>query len=192
MFPLPKPVNLITVPSCFKCNQGFKKDEEYFLGIITFTEAGISAEGEKLWSQRLRRMYKKDLGLRRAIAKAIVPKQVFTPAGLYLGRRFKLEPDWPRIKNYFTKVIRGLYYFEYGEILPESTLIHYVLLDDMEILEEINRNVSRGKRGWSGVFEYKRNRVPDSSGESLWLFLVYETILFGATTYQRSAKQEYV
>ena len=192
MFPLPKPTDLITVPSCLKCNRGFKKDEEYFLGIITFTEAGVSAEGKRLWDQRLQRMYKKDRGLRRAIARAIVPKQVFTPAGLYLGKRLQVEPDWPRIKNYFTKVIRGLYHFEYDEILPESTLIHYVLLDDMEMLEEINRNVRPGKRGWNGVLEYKQNRIPDSLGDSLWLFLVYETLLFGATTYQESSKQKYV
>jgi hypothetical protein len=40
-YPTPRPSNLITVPSCLKCNQGLGKDEEFFLAIIMFDVIGV-------------------------------------------------------------------------------------------------------------------------------------------------------
>src|SRR5208283_2514674 len=34
LFPKPRPSNLITVPSCQKCNQSFMLDDEYFRLVI--------------------------------------------------------------------------------------------------------------------------------------------------------------
>jgi hypothetical protein len=183
MFPSPKPSDLITVPSCFACNQGFQRDEEYFLGVITFTEAGVSQEAKKLWDQKLGRMYTKNKGLRRAIANSLGVTQLVTPAGLYLGRRFAVEPDWKRIRNYFNKIVKGLYYFEFNQPLPSSVEIRSLMLTDKQKAEEVNANVAIGQRGWKGVFEYKRNRLPNSPADSLWLFLIYDTLLFGAASY---------
>lgn len=100
LFPIPRPANLITVPSCVECNRFFKKDEDYFLALSTFTDAGISTEGKKLWQQKLHRMYVKDVGLRRIIANSFATVELITPAGVYIGRRGAIKPNWDRIKNY--------------------------------------------------------------------------------------------
>jgi hypothetical protein len=185
MFSKPKPTTLVTVPACLQCNQGYKKDEDYFLATVTFTEAGISTEGKKLWEQKLQRMYAKDQGIRRLMAKSFAPVELVTPAGLYLGNGLTIEPEWPRIKNVFVKIVKALYYYEYSEPLPNTAKIHFVTLREKEMIEELNKNVSLGKRGWKGTFEYKRNRVPDTPEGSLWLFLIYDTLLFGVGTYKQ-------
>src|ERR1700751_6135616 len=38
LFPKRPPRNLRTVPSCFDCNNGFSKDDEYFRLALTITE----------------------------------------------------------------------------------------------------------------------------------------------------------
>lgn len=186
LFPVPKPNNLLTVPSCIQCNQGYQKDEEYFLAMITFTEAGVSSEGKRLWQQKLGRMHRRNTGLTRIIRNSFSQEELVTPAGLYLGDRLAIEPNWPRVKNVFTKMVKGLYYYEYQEPLPVLALTHFIMLTNSEIIEEINRNVVRGKNGWPGVLEYKRNRLPKSPITSLWLFLLYDTFLFGLSTYDET------
>jgi hypothetical protein len=185
IFPDPKPSTLVTVPACGRCNMDFQKDEEYFLAVINFTQAGLSSAGKQLWDQRLSRMYRRSPGFRRLIGNSFRRSQVVTPAGLYLGNRLSIEPDWKRIENFFIKIVRGLYYFEYQEPLPRSALIRFAMLDDREMIETVVKNVVTGKRSWSGIFEYKRNRLPAPSYESLWLFLIYDTHLFGVATYEQ-------
>jgi hypothetical protein len=47
-FPDPRPSDLITVPACERCNEGFKLDEDCVRGILLFGRAGTSAVGRKL------------------------------------------------------------------------------------------------------------------------------------------------
>jgi hypothetical protein len=58
-----------------------------------FSKAGITDAGKLLWKQRLNRMFRKNLGLRRRIAKGLSYKPVVTPTGIYLGRRMGLKFD---------------------------------------------------------------------------------------------------
>jgi len=39
-FPEPRPANLITVPSCKKCNSGAAMDDNYLLATLMFSDAG--------------------------------------------------------------------------------------------------------------------------------------------------------
>ena len=86
-YPKPRPSNLITVPSCLKCNQTIGKDEEFFLATFMFSHAGVSMAGKQLWAEKLNRMYQKNLGLRRKIADHLHHAEIFTSAGLFLGRK---------------------------------------------------------------------------------------------------------
>jgi hypothetical protein len=114
-FPQPRPSNLITVPACNKCNSSVGMDEDYFLATFMFSEVGITDAGKILWKQRLHRMFRRNLGLRRRIAKGLSYRPVVTPTGIYLGRRMALQFDEGRFDRVVQKIVRGLYYFEYGE-----------------------------------------------------------------------------
>ncbi len=113
LFPKPRPSDLITVPSCVKCNKDTEKDEDYFRATFMFSNAGISPVGKKLWDQKLDKMYKKNLGLRRKIAQDFKVVNLVTQSGLYIRRQTASFPDSVRLENVVCKIVKGLYYHEY-------------------------------------------------------------------------------
>ena len=127
-FPKPKPSNLITVPSCVECNRGAGKDEEFFLATFMFSEVGVTEAGKMLWNEKLHRMYEKNLGLRGKIAKSLHYSDIYTPAGIFLGRRMVIDQDTKSFDKVVNKILRGLYYFEFSELLPANTevLCHFL------------------------------------------------------------------
>ena len=60
LFPKPRPSNLITVPACNQCNQGFKNDDEYFLNIALEWAASESNDGRHVADNRVRSMKRKE------------------------------------------------------------------------------------------------------------------------------------
>jgi len=184
-FPSPKPSNLITVPACPACNQGAGKDEEFFLATFMFSDAGTSEAGTRLWNEKLRRMYSKNWGLRRAIGSLLSHVNVTTPAGLYLGRRIAIDVDDSRLERVVTKIVRGLYFFEYGDRLHKTSSVQVLYLrseDHVNLAKAHNHEMRDGSRGWDGVFRYRFNRVATRPQGSLWLLMFYDFAVFMAVT----------
>jgi hypothetical protein len=182
-FPQPRPSNLITVPACNKCNSGAGKDEDYFLATFMFSEAGITDAGKTLWKQRLDRMFRKNLGLRRRLAKGFSYRPVVTATGIYLGHRMGLQFDERRFERVIQKIVRGLYYFEYGEALSPETEIMTLFLSTkarFETAVAYANQLGWGKRQWPGIFEYRCGRVPGVPQESVWLMRCYSNSHFWA------------
>lgn len=186
MFPSPRPNNMITVPACDGCNNKYAKDEEYFIASMMFTEAGDSVAGNMLWKQRLERMYSKNRGLRHKMARTLKRKSLHTPAGLYLGKHFVQTPEFDRWDRVVEKIVRGLYYFEYGSSLLPSTGVKTIFISTDERYKTIvNNNINMlklGKRGWPDVFKYKCNEVIENPRDSMWGLLFYEKLIFWAVT----------
>ncbi|MBU0734082.1 MAG: HNH endonuclease [Proteobacteria bacterium] len=184
-FPKPRASDLITVPSCKKCNQGAGKDEEFFLATFMFSDAGISDAGKRLWSEKLHRMYEKNLGLRRKIAQALEYTNVVTPVGLFLGRRMAIKPDEKRFDKVISKIVRGLYFFEYQEVIPPVSSILCLFLkteEHFQAAKEYVNQLKSGTRGWPGIFEYRFNRLEKKHDESMWILLFYNFATFWVIT----------
>src|SRR3990167_558673 len=123
LFPSPKPVNMVTVPCCKKCQAKFKKDEDVFRAWITFGPAGETPAGKLLWEQKLKRTYQKDRGVKNIIARSIKQVSLETPGGIYLGKRLAISIDPKRKNNVLRKIVRGLFWVEYKERLPKDVSI---------------------------------------------------------------------
>lgn len=186
-FAKPRPADppQIEVPSCRNCQQEFQPYENYMRSIITFGPAGITTEGQRIWAQTLDRLYtmNRDPGLKKLIARSFSSAEVVTPDGLYLGNTMLVNTDWKRVRHFVTKLVRGLYFFEFGTSLPTATFIsipecHAEHLD----LSEPHSLTRRGKRTWPGTFEYKCNRVEDHPEQSAWMFRFLNTNVFLAFT----------
>ncbi len=136
LFPEPRPSDLITVPSCVECNKETEKDEDYFRATFMFSNAGISPAGKKLW-EKLDKMDKKNLGLRRKIAQDIKHVNLVTPSGLFIRRQTASFPDSVRIENVVRKIVKGLYYHEYNERIPSSVGIIADLIKTQEESNEV-------------------------------------------------------
>jgi len=151
-----------------------------------FTQAGGSDVGKQLWRQRLDRMYSKNLGVRRRMARTLRRKSFYTPGGLYLGKHFVQEPDFGRWDRIVEKIVRGLYYFEYGSSLLPDTNVETIFISTDErykVIVEKNINfLNPGKKGWRGIFRYKCSEVSVNPRNSMWGLLFYETLIFWAVT----------
>jgi len=184
-FPKPRPSDLITVPSCLRCNHDVGEDEEFFLATFMFTQGGVSEAGNKLWAEKLHRMYEKNLGLKRKIAQALSYADILTPAGLFLGRKMAIQTDEKRFDKVVHKIVRGLYYFEYNEPLSITTEILSLFLKQEQHFEAARQPVHQlknGSRGWEGIFEYKFNRLGDSKEDSMWLIRFFDFAIFWIIT----------
>jgi len=182
-FPKPRPLDLITVPSCKSCNEGSGIDEELFLATFMFTEAGVSDAGKKLWDEKLHRMYKKNLGLKKRIASSLHEVDLFTPSGIALGRRMAIRHDEIRSEKVINKIVRGLYYYEYRKPLPASVEITNHLLQQPSEIAEMEKFAPMllfGSRKWPSVFEYRFNRVAEQPEGSMWIMRFYGKVVFWA------------
>lgn len=182
-FPQPRPSNLITVPACRECNSSAGKDEDYFLASFMFGDAGNTNAGKMLWRQKLRRMFSKNLGLRRKIGSGISFGHLTTPSGIYLGRRMGLKFDESRFDRVVQKIVRGVYYYEYGQALLTDTEVITLFLSTKARFETAvgqAHQLAWGKRQWPGIFEYRCGRVPGASQGSMWLIRFYSNTYFWA------------
>src|SRR2546426_12101235 len=67
LFPSPKPSNLITVPACKPCNQGFQKDDEV-LALVLSSLLGTNTAGRSIWNAKIvGGLLKRSPKLRKAI-----------------------------------------------------------------------------------------------------------------------------
>jgi len=184
-FPKPRPSDLITVPACRKCNGNSGKDEEWFLATFMFTEAGITDAGRRLWDEKLHRMYEKNFGLKKSIAKSFEQADLVTPGGLYLGRRLAIRHDEARSAKVIHKIVRGLYYHEYQDPLPLSieVISHFLQQSsEVSVVEKFAPMLLFGSREWPNLFEYRYNRVTDQPQCSLWVMRFFGKLVFWAVS----------
>ncbi len=154
-----------------------KKHEDYLRGLLCFGPAGATLAGKSLWHQKLDKAYKKDLGLRKAIARAMKRVTPITPAGLILPPKLGIKIDWDRVYKVVEKWVRGFYYLEYQEALsPEVTVeIVPVYEGNRTIWSPITPQLNPGKWGWNDVFLYHLNRLTEQHEVSCWLFHIYKS-----------------
>lgn len=183
-FPLPRPIDLITVPAHADCNSRFKTDEDYVRAILLATDAGKTAFGDRLWQQKAKRALEKDKGLNKAFFRSVKNFAVFTPEGLPDGNRLGLDPDWKRVSAFVEKLVRGLYWFEYKSILPQALHIDFPrgFAEDFPGTNPYLTLTSPGNRSWPGIFEYRAWRGPVNPERSSWVFVFYGTNMFVAAT----------
>lgn len=184
-YPRPRPSNLITVPACLSCNNEASLDEEYFLATFMFSEAGKSESGKKLWAEKLHRMYDKNLGIRRKIASSFKEISVLDKSKNETINRLAIEYDQDRINRTCSKIIRGLYFIEYGEPLNIDCSVDVELLDTrgkIQIAKDYNHFFHAGQKEWPGVFQYRHCTIPPEHVEGIWLLLFWDTHTFWGTT----------
>jgi len=183
-FPRPRPSNLTTVPACLECNNAAGRHEEYFLAALMFSEAGVTDPGRKLWDEKLRRMYAKNLGLRRQIGRSMRPVELATPAGIYLGRHLALGYDEQRLEGVAAKVVRGLYFLEQGVAAPPDWGVMSLFIRKrahFDAVDPYNRMLKPGSHCWPAVFQYRVGFVPGEPLKSMWLLWFWRTHIFWVT-----------
>ena len=122
LFSKPRPSNLIKVPSCFPCNNGFSKDDEYFrLMVIMRNDIGSHAEYTRLWPVVYKSLKRPEAqGFANALIQNMAFTEVQSPAGLVLGCVHTYRVDFVRLDRVAARIAKGLYYDETERRLPDD------------------------------------------------------------------------
>jgi hypothetical protein len=187
LFAKPRPSNLVTVPSCRKCNKSFELDDEYFRLAITTGIDPISFPNEfDLSVNAIRKLRDpRKIGFRKSMLASFSKKPQYTPAGLYLGQAGVLEIDVARVQNVVSRIIRGLFFVHSGRRLPSTSRV-WVLSDwfggdygsDAEFVASLQEilaalDTEQVREIGERVFRYRYRLGDDGLDQSIWEFSFY-------------------
>jgi hypothetical protein len=126
---VPRPSNLITVPSCDSCNHGASDDEVFRNEFsIMASSFGESAEAAERLQTALRGIRRNRATLGRMVLSA-KPVERYSKNGLYLGLSYAV-PAVPGVQlRVITRIVRGLYWHHIGSRVPNDAKIELVFID---------------------------------------------------------------
>jgi hypothetical protein len=192
IFPKPRP-ELITVPACLRCNRGTSRIEETFRVYLSLRVGVNNDATSNLWNNEAMRTLRHNPRLRNRIIRSTRPISVRSPAGIILADR--IGGLWPPEAHdpVIEKIIRGLYFYHYREILGARVEIKIHWLRTSEDLESWTRRIDSSlEQLWTelpgagnvgtGYFRYRYARAIESPLHSTWLFDFYGAHFAGGYT----------
>jgi hypothetical protein len=124
----------------------------------------------------------------RALLRSTKDIAIYSPAGIYLGKRLSYDVDLNRLCNVMERTTCGLYFYEFGQQLPDGHKCKSYALEGFEFADpQATLNVqqlwryavSGDKRTFDeNVFTYWVRKVDGPEDATLWGFLVYGSVAF--------------
>ena len=183
IFPKPKPTNLITVPSCSKCNQGDSKDDEYFGYVITAGGAKNPIANKLFLTKKIEKI-KRRPAIGHAILKDFVTADLFQ-GNIYIGQTPALRVKGVRFNKVIRRITRGFYYHHTGKNLPFEYDIRVTKINPK--LNENQMNVFKYIKLHSigkDIFQYRYIIDEENTFHSIWFYMFYKELFIIATTEQ--------
>lgn len=118
IFPIPRPIDLITVPACDTCNNNSSGLDEEFKVAIGI-QAGHGEEGERLFYEQMSKTLSGNRKLKKTLADKMQEVEIRTAEGQVLGTAMAV----PLYKSYdivINRIIRGLHWHHTGHILGDK------------------------------------------------------------------------
>lgn len=191
-FPVAPPEGYIKVPACEPCNNGFSRDEEYFITAIlgegTFGSAAALAVVERLKeSHRTGRRSRIGLGVR--LRDAVERVDVMSSTGLFLGTAPAIRLEIERANRVLEKIVRGLFFHEFGGRLDDDVKVWVELKPDPAMLDRpplawVRTDHAGPAKCLDDVFCYRVCVVKDAPDFTAWLLTFYDSVLAAACTFR--------
>ena len=178
--PVPSNINLITVPACEKCNNGSKKDDEYFKAIITMGSAknAVAEENFKKWSRKkitdkmpaiLHHLWNnRQKVLVQSTGGIVIPQPAF-------------RYDRSRIQRIVDKIVKGLFMHEHGERFGDQHVVDDFVFDPHKIIYNIIRSLPL-KTIWEDIFSYRYIHDERDKRKGYWYLMFYQQKLIQVPT----------
>ncbi len=185
-FPKPRPTNLITLPTCTRCNRSHADDEELLRAFVVGRGYSHPA-ARRIWRERIMPSFENKPRFRSSLVAQLRPVDIRSEAGLYLGTADQLRVRKDRVDRVLAKMTRGLYLHHEDRELGDVDFDTY--LDPQpnfwDALQKTFRMSIKAELG-DGVFTYWRGIAADEPDASVWFFLFYEHAMFVVVTTPRS------
>lgn len=183
------PGELITVPSCARCNGGASQDDEYFRAILTMRRdvedaplaSDARATAERAWKRPESR------GFATMLSSKVRRVMLKTSAGIVYGPEPTVEIDQARIARVLRRVVLGLFYHELGSRLsPPYDAFSFQLGAYSELERDQLAGRLRGReaiRVGGGEFEYRWVAASDDPSVTQWVLRFFDRVIFIGTTW---------
>ena len=185
---------LITVPSCKACNTSFQKDEDFFRQFYVSILMDSSSEAKKLMEGEISRSIRRTPALGRQMFSQMKLVNAYNKSGLYKGKMTMYQvsdSDNIRINRVVTKIIKGLFYHEFGQIIPEDWIIKVIWITP-QVEKELNLAEMGKQPYWrvikADTFAYWVNYVPKTL-QSIWLLDFFQIPLFYVLVLDKTTAQ---
>lgn len=174
-------VNFRFADSCYDCNEGFSKDEEFFRNWLVNANYEISDEATKLFNGPISRSYHYRPSLAKHFFNRMQVKDIFNPISQTLEKKTLIlttDEDKQKILRIVKKYAKGLCLWHFGSILDPQINIEVIQVDEHWLRKNSNDilkmpiNIVK-----SNVFEYRYGQVLNSQ-QSLWVMRFYSGIYF--------------
>jgi len=171
--------NVLTVPACSTCNNGFSADEEHFRNLVVNLASEYSEEANQILFSKIKRSIEKAPGKGHQLLAKMELVNLFDPSGNYLGERTKIhisEEDWQHHHRVLDKYIKGLFFAQKGKLIPENYRLKHFLAKP-EKLPAFVEHLPNLNLDEKDIVVYGSNFIPDSD-ISLWLTVYYDQVAF--------------
>ena len=173
IFPKPRPA-LITVPACIKCNNAASKDDEAFRVFLSLHVGIESPQTQALWENEALRSTRHNRRLYNYLTQTAKRVALRTKSGIIIGAATAIRWEGKVHDRTIEKMIRGLYFHHFGEILGNRVKIK------VHWLRNINEEIYKMSTTWQkhnvgeNAFIYRYCRAEDGPLHSIWLFQFYD------------------
>ena len=194
-FPDPPPPQLITVPSCARCNRSFAIDDDYVRLVLTIDQR---ARGNRDRNMVLPRAVRSSQ--RRESRRTLTPlfdslgwDYRLNDQGVYVrAQRYTVEVG--RLDRFATRAIKALFYREKGHRLADDHRVNAIHPsrwptiqgDAREFLEWITAGLqTMPAKSWGTTFAYRWVQSPNGPSMTWWLLELYGTPQYVCSTSPR-------
>ena len=186
IFPPPRPVDIITVPACKECNESTSAIDEEFRVFANLFVGKKTPETERLWESSISTVEKNRRLLDKAKS-AFQPGYITSKLGIILSEVNLVVWD-DSMNQVVVKIIRGLYFYHFGEILADRVdiAVKQVNIMTMENNEQIKlcECVKPLPSNYiaDGQFMYRYARANDIPLSSVWLLIFHKGLVIMGNT----------
>lgn len=163
---------LLTIPACVDCNNGWSNDEAHFRNVIVVSGDPNPSVNE-IWKNKVKESFGKRDGIRRLREL----RQLMNPIQLEGKERFIIYPGRDeRVLRVTRKIVRGLSHFhEVGTAIPDARVWADVMT--YEVPDYLEHELTPAERV-PEVASYRYAEINDHGIESAWLITLYERTTF--------------
>lgn len=175
--------DLITVPSCKKCNQSFQSDEDFFRQFWVSMLMGRAPRAKEIALNEMARAILRRPALAWRMFSQMRPINRYTPSGVLIEQAtlYHITPeDRARINRVVDKTIRGLFFKEFGRTIDFDWIVKINWITP-QMEQEQNLPALAATMRWNVIredtFAYGVSSVPDTN-QSIWFLDFFKIPLF--------------
>lgn len=171
IFPKPRTTDLIWVPCCEPCREGWPKDDEEFRRFVWSAEgADEHPSFEKAADKVISSIKKPEAkSYRNRVLSSIEDVEVYSESDIFLGIKPGMKLEWIRIEGVLQRIVRGLFFLKNEKLIPDDHEL-IIKIPDEKLGNEINKFPFKPIANiCDGTFRYWLYEPNDGKSSSLWL-----------------------